>query len=90
VDCGRLWTPYDRSIENLTIDDLVPFYAVQGVTEEEANDVFEYTYQWLTIATTEHLSQMAEIQLLLGEVNLAIREAGNKPPPGNSVQWWHP
>jgi len=85
-----LWTPYDRSIENLTIDDLVPFYAVQGVTEEEANDAFEYTYQWLTIATTEHLSQMAEIQLLLGEVNLAIREAGNKPPPGNSVQWWHP
>ena len=90
MDCGRLWTPYDRSIENLTIDDLVPFYAVQGVTEEEANDVFEYTYQWLTIATTEHLSQMAEIQLLLGEVNLAIHEAGNKPPPGNSVQWWHP
>jgi len=31
---GRMWTPYAGSISNLTIDDLVQFFAVQGVTEE--------------------------------------------------------
>jgi len=50
--------------------------------------VFEYVYQWLTIATTEQASQSTEIQLLLGEVNLTIHEAANRPPPANSVQWW--
>jgi hypothetical protein len=43
---GQLWTPYDGLIENLTVNDLVRFFAVQGVTEEEANDMFEYLYQW--------------------------------------------
>jgi len=28
--------------------------------------------------------------LLLGEVNLAIREASNRPPRANGVQWWQP
>ena len=82
------WTPYDRSIENLTIDDLAHFYAVQGITEVEVSNVFEYMYQWLTTAATQWPSQTAEIQSLLGEVNLAICEAGNRPPPGNGVQWW--
>jgi hypothetical protein len=85
---SRLCEPYDGSIDNLTVDALAHFYAAQGVTQEEANDVFEYAYQWLTIAATEQASQSAEIQSLLGEVNLAIREAGNKPPPINGVQWW--
>jgi hypothetical protein len=52
--------------------------------------MFEYTYQWLTTATTEWASQLTEIQLLLGEVNLAICKAANRPPPANSVQWWQP
>ena len=26
--------------------------------------------------------------MLLGEVNLAICEAANRPPPANGVQWW--
>jgi hypothetical protein len=58
------------------------------VTEEEANDVFEYVYQWLTTAATNWVSQASEIQSLLGEVNLAIRKAGNKPPRVNGAQWW--
>jgi hypothetical protein len=69
-----------RSIENLTIDELVCFFAEQGVTEEEADDMFEYAYQWLTTATTERASQLTEIQSLLDEVNLAIHKAGNRPP----------
>jgi hypothetical protein len=87
---GQLWTPYDGLIANLTIDDLARFFAAQGVTEEEVNNMFEYAYQWLTIAATKQISQMPEIQSLLGEVNLAIHKAGNRPPPGDSVQWWQP
>jgi len=52
--------------------------------------VFEYAYQWLTIATTQRISQTAEIQSLLGEVNLTIHKASNRLPPGNGVQWWQP
>jgi hypothetical protein len=60
------------------------------MTEEEANNVFEYVYQWLTIAATDWVSQLMEIQLLLGEVNLATSEASNRPPQANGVQWWQP
>jgi hypothetical protein len=74
----------------LTIDDLVRFFAKQGVTEEQADDVFEYVYQWLTKAVTNQPSQSAEIQSVLAEVNLAISKAGNKLPRGHGVQWWQP
>jgi hypothetical protein len=47
---GPTWTPYAGSIANLTIDDLVRFFATQGVDEEQADDAFEYAYQWLTKA----------------------------------------
>jgi hypothetical protein len=50
------------------------------VTEEQADDVFEYAYQWLTKAVTNQPSQSAEIQSVLAEVNLAISKAGNRPP----------
>ena len=87
---GRSWNPYAGSIENLTINDLVRFFAEQGVTEEEVDNVFEYmyVYQWLTTAAIERAAQSTEIQSLLDEVNLAIREAGNRPPRVNGVQWW--
>jgi len=42
--------------------------------------MFEYMYQWLTIATTERASQSTEIQLLLGEVNLTIHKASKQCP----------
>jgi hypothetical protein len=87
---GWLWAPYACPIANLTIDDLMPFFAEQGVTEEQADDVFEYAYQWLTKAVTDRPSQSAEIQSVLAEVNLAISEAGNRPPRGHGVQWWQP
>jgi hypothetical protein len=87
---GRTWTPYAGSIANLTINDLMRFFAAQGVTEEQADDVFEYAYQWLTKAIIDRPSQSAEIQSVLGEVNLAISEAGNRPPRGHGVQWWQP
>jgi hypothetical protein len=90
VVCGRSWNPYAGSIDNLTINDLVRFFAEQGVTEEEADDMFEYAYQWLTIAATKWASQSTEIQSLLDEVNLAICEASNRPPRANGVQWWQP
>jgi hypothetical protein len=77
---SQTWTPYAGSIANLTIDDLVRFFAAQGVTEEQADDAFEYAYQWLTKAIIDQPSQSAEIQSVLGEVNLAISEAGNRPP----------
>jgi hypothetical protein len=73
----------------LTINDLVRFFAKQGVTEEQADDMFEYAYQWLTKAIANQPSQSAEIQSVLAEVNLTISEAGNKPPRGHGVQWWH-
>jgi hypothetical protein len=47
---SQTWTPYAGSIANLTIDNLVQFFAAQGVDEEQADNVFEYTYQWLTKA----------------------------------------
>jgi hypothetical protein len=87
---GQSWNPYAGLIDNLTIDDLLHFFAKQGVTEEEADDMFEYAYQWLTIATTERAFQSTEIQSLLDKVNLAIREAGNRLPQANGVQWWQP
>jgi hypothetical protein len=87
---SQSWALYDGSIKNLTIDNLVRFFALQGVTKEEANNVFEYAYQWLTTAATSWVSQATEIQSLLGEVNLAIRKAGNKLPQANSAQWWQP
>jgi len=68
----------------------VQFFAAQGVDEEQADDVFEYTYQWLTKAMIDRPSQSAEIQSVLDEVNLAICEAGNRPPRGYGVQWWQP
>jgi hypothetical protein len=52
--------------------------------------VFEYAYQWLAKAVADRPSQSAEIQSVLDEVNLAISEAGNKPPRGHGVQWWQP
>src|SRR5580693_7164805 len=52
--------------------------------------MFEYAYQWLTKAVADRPSQSAKIQLVLDEVNLAISEAGNKPPWGHGVQWWQP
>ena len=58
--------------------------------EEQADDVFEYAYQWLTKAMIDRPSQSAEVQLVLDEVNLAISEAGNRPPRGYGVQWWQP
>jgi hypothetical protein len=64
----------------LTIDNLVRFFAEQGVSEEQADNVFEYVYQWLTKAIADRPSQSAEIQSVLAEVNLAISKAGNKPP----------
>jgi hypothetical protein len=64
------------------------FFAEQGVSEEQADDAFEYAYQWLTKAIADRPSQLAKIQLVLDEVNLAISEAGNKPPQGHGVQWW--
>jgi hypothetical protein len=60
------------------------------VDEEQADDVFEYAYQWLTKAMIDRPSQSAEVQLVLDEVNLAISEAGNRPPRGYGVQWWQP
>jgi hypothetical protein len=77
---GRTWTPYASSIANLTVDDLVRFFAMQGVDEEQADNAFEYMYQWLTKAIIDRPSQSAEIQSVLDEVNLAISEAGNRPP----------
>jgi hypothetical protein len=74
----------------LTIDNLVQFFAEQGVSEEQADNMFEYVYQWLTKAVADRPSQLAEIQSVLAEVNLAISEAGNKPPRGHGVQWWQP
>jgi hypothetical protein len=68
----------------------VRFFAAQGVDEEQADDVFEYAYQWLTKAMIDRPSQSAEVQLVLDEVNLAICEAGNRPPRGYGVQWWQP
>jgi len=50
------------------------------VSEEQADNVFEYVYQWLTKAIADRPSQSAEIQSVLAEVNLAISKAGNKPP----------
>jgi hypothetical protein len=47
---GQSWAPCACLIANLTIDNLVRFFAEQGVSEEQADDVFEYTYQWLTKA----------------------------------------
>jgi hypothetical protein len=82
---GQSWNPYARSIDNLTINNLMHFFAKQGVTEEEADNTFEYTYQWLTIATTERASQS-----LLDKVNLAFCEATNRLPQVNGVQWWQP
>jgi len=61
VVCNQSWNPYARSIDNLTINDLMRFFAEQGVTKEEADNAFEYTYQWLTIAATEQASQSTEI-----------------------------
>jgi hypothetical protein len=87
---GRSWAPCACPIANLTINDLVRFFAKQGVSEEQADDVFEYAYQWLAKAVADRPSQSAEIQLVLDEVNLAISEAGNKLPRGHGVQWWHP
>jgi hypothetical protein len=60
------------------------------VDEEQADDMFEYTYQWLTKAIINQPSQSAEIQSVLDEVNLAISEAGNRLPRGYGVQWWQP
>jgi len=77
---SQSWNPYAGLIENLTINNLMHFFAEQGVTKEEADDVFEYVYQWLTTATTERASQSTEIQSLLDEVNLTIRKAGNRLP----------
>jgi hypothetical protein len=82
---GRSWAPCACPIANLTIDDLMWFFAEQGVSEEQADDVFEYVYQWLTKAVANGPSQS-----VLDEVNLAISEAGNKLPWGHGVQWWHP
>ena len=79
---GRTWTPYTGSIANLTIDDLVQFFATQGVDEEQADNMFEYVYQWLTKAIIDQPSQS-----VLDEVNLAISEAGNRLPQGYGVQW---
>jgi hypothetical protein len=89
---GRSWAPCTCPIANLTIDDLVQFFAKQGVSvsEEQADDVFEYAYQWLTKAIVDRPSQSAKIQSVLDEVNLAISKAGNKPPRGHGVQWWQP
>jgi hypothetical protein len=87
---SRSWAPCACPIANLTIDNLVQFFAEQGVSEEQADNMFEYTYQWLTKAIADRTSQSAEIQSVLDEVNLAISEAGNKPPRGHGVQWWQP
>ena len=87
---GRSWAPCACPIANLTIDDLVRFFAEQGVSEEQADDMFEYAYQWLAKAVADRPTQSAEIQSVLDEVNLAISEAGNKPPRGHGVQWWQP
>jgi hypothetical protein len=80
VVCGQSWNPYAGSIENLTIDDLMRFFAKQGVTKEEVDNTFEYVYQWLTTAATEWASQSTEIQSLLDKVNLTICEASNRLP----------
>jgi hypothetical protein len=87
---SRSWAPCACPIANFTINDLVRFFAEQGVSEEQADDVFEYAYQWLAKAVADQPSQSAEIQSVLDEVNLTISEAGNKPPRGHGVQWWHP
>jgi hypothetical protein len=87
---SRTWTPYTGLTVNLTIDNLMQFFAMQGVTEEQADDMFEYAYQWLTKAINNRPSQSAKIQSILGEVNLAISKAGNRLPRGHGVQWWQP
>jgi hypothetical protein len=74
----------------LTTDNLAHFFASEGITEEEADDTYEYTYQWLIAAATSQPSQTEEIQPLLDQVNLAICEVGGGPPHAHGKQWWHP
>jgi hypothetical protein len=50
------------------------------VDEEQADDAFEYAYQWLTKAMIDQPSQSAEIQSVLDEADLTIHKAGNRPP----------
>jgi hypothetical protein len=50
---GQSWAPCACPIANLTINDLVQFFAKQGVSEEQADNVFEYAYQWLTKAVAD-------------------------------------
>jgi len=90
VEHGHLWMPFPSLVDNLTTDDLTCFLTTQGITKEEANNAYEYTYWWLTTAATTQPSQDGEIQLLLDQVNLAILEAGGRTPHANSKKWWQP
>ena len=80
VECGHLYTPFPGSVDNLTTDNLTCFFAAQGVAKEEANNMYEYTYWWLTTAAATQLSQAGEIHPFLDQVNPAISEAGGRPP----------
>jgi hypothetical protein len=90
IEHGKSWLSLPGSVDNLTTDNLTRFFASQGITEEEAEDAYEYAYQWLTTAATSQPSQAGEIQPLLDQVNLAICKVGGRTPHDHSEQWWHP
>jgi hypothetical protein len=79
IAASRSWAPCACLIANLTIDDLVRLFAEQGISEEQADDVFEYAYQWLAKAIADRPSQSAKIQSVLDEVNCGNCSLDSQP-----------
>jgi hypothetical protein len=80
IKCGHLYLCYPGLVDNLITNDLAHFFTSQGVTEKEANNMYEYTYRRFTTSTKTQSSQSEDIAPVLEQVNEAPREVNNRLP----------
>jgi hypothetical protein len=55
------YTPFDQSLENLTIEDLAWFYAKHGVTVAMADNAFSFALEWMKASKVSQPAQSEEI-----------------------------
>ena len=86
-------TEFNYSVDNLTCDDVAKFFATQGLTVAEADDILAFALQWLydmrNVPGPEAEAATPICQELFNSLtqNQAHRQV---PPLAGSPVWWTP
>jgi hypothetical protein len=90
VDREGSQSRYTGSFHNLTVNDLTKFYASQGVTLQEADDLYAFASNWLDAAVMHRPADADTIQSLREAAALQVRARGQPPSLTPGKDEWHP